>query len=75
MQSECWQVPLDHIFFIFTSISTGDTTQIDLLFDRRDDCINLCEIKFSFSEFIIDKKHAVALTQKRKGLLRENPNT
>ncbi len=40
--------------------------QIDLLFDRRDNCINLCEIKFSISEFVIDKKYAAALAQKER---------
>lgn len=35
-----------------------------LLFDRRDNCINLCELKFSNSEFVIDKKYAAILAQK-----------
>lgn len=43
-----------------------DGTQIDLLFDRKDNCINLCEIKFSLSEFVIDKKYAASLEQKEK---------
>jgi AAA+ ATPase superfamily predicted ATPase len=30
--------------------------QIDILIDRRDDTINLCEMKFSEAEFTIDKK-------------------
>jgi AAA+ ATPase superfamily predicted ATPase len=32
--------------------------QIDLLIDRQDRCINICEIKFTNSEFVIDKKYA-----------------
>jgi AAA+ ATPase superfamily predicted ATPase len=32
--------------------------QIDLLLDRQDHCINLCEIKFSTDQFVIDKKYA-----------------
>jgi len=32
--------------------------QIDLLLDRRDHCINLCEIKFSTDQFVIDKRYA-----------------
>jgi AAA+ ATPase superfamily predicted ATPase len=32
--------------------------QIDLLLDRRDRSINLCEIKFAGTEFVIDKKYA-----------------
>ena len=34
----------------------GDGTQIDLLIDRRDQTINVCEIKFSQSEFEITKQ-------------------
>lgn len=45
------------------SAETG--VQIDLLIDRQDHCINLCEIKFSTGEFIIDKAYADVLTRKR----------
>jgi len=38
--------------------------QIDLLIDRRDATINLCEIKFSNGEFVIDAKYANELRQK-----------
>ncbi len=38
--------------------------QIDLLIDRRDHVINLCEMKFSLHPFIIDKKYAQELQQK-----------
>ncbi len=39
-------------------------TQIDLLINRNDNCINLCEIKFSESEFVIDKKYANSIQHK-----------
>ncbi|MBS1513343.1 MAG: AAA family ATPase [Bacteroidetes bacterium] len=39
--------------------------QIDLVIDRRDNCINLCEIKFYETAFTIDKKYAAALQQKK----------
>jgi hypothetical protein len=39
-------------------------TQIDLLLDRADQCINICEIKFSTQPFVIDKKYARDLEQK-----------
>ena len=39
-------------------------TQIDLLIDRDDRCINICEIKYSTSEFSIDKAYAASLQQK-----------
>lgn len=38
--------------------------QIDLLFDRSDGIINLCEIKFSEHPFAIDKSYAKALQNK-----------
>jgi uncharacterized protein len=40
--------------------------QIDMLIDRADSCINLCEMKFSESEFVIDKAYANALKARRK---------
>lgn len=38
--------------------------QIDLLLDRQDRCINVCEIKFSGAEYVIDKKYASELDNK-----------
>ncbi|HEX3935302.1 MAG TPA: ATP-binding protein [Puia sp.] len=38
--------------------------QIDLLLDRADHCINLCEIKFTDREFAIDKRYASELQNK-----------
>ena len=40
--------------------------QIDLLIDRQDNCINLCEMKFSLIEFTIEKKYAEELNLKRR---------
>ena len=39
--------------------------QVDLLIDRADGCINLCEMKFSQSPFTIDKRYAAELRRKR----------
>ena len=39
--------------------------QIDLLFDRKDDAITLCEIKYSEHPFVIDKQYATILMKKR----------
>lgn len=39
--------------------------QIDMLIDRKDGMINLCEAKFSNKEFIIDKDYNAKLRQKR----------
>jgi hypothetical protein len=51
-----------------------DGAQIDLVIDRRDNCINLCEIKFYEGKFSIDKKYAAALQQK-KIIFSEETNT
>ena len=40
--------------------------QIDLLIDRQDLCINLCEIKFSLTKFTIDKNYAEELNRRRR---------
>jgi len=39
--------------------------QIDLLIDRHDQTINLCEMKFADGEFTIDKRYAAELRHKR----------
>lgn len=41
-------------------------TQIDLVIDRQDMCINLCEMKYSLTEFSIDKQYAAVLNQKQR---------
>ncbi|OQY02731.1 MAG: ATPase [Bacteroidetes bacterium 4572_117] len=38
--------------------------QVDLIINRRDNIINLCEIKFSINPFIINKKYAGELRNK-----------
>lgn len=40
--------------------------QIDLVIDRADKCINLCEMKYSDEEFAIDKSYADKLLTKKK---------
>jgi len=44
--------------------------QIDLLIERRDRIINICEIKFSADEFIIDKEYDLKLRNKIKAFKR-----
>jgi AAA+ ATPase superfamily predicted ATPase len=43
----------------------GRGAEIDLLIDRADDCINICEIKFCNSEFVIDRHYAEQLERKK----------
>jgi len=47
-------------------INTGEgkKKQIDLVIDRKDDVINICEMKFSINSFIIDKKYHEELLDK-----------
>lgn len=46
--------------------STGDGFQIDLLIDRKDGCINLCEIKFHAGPFVLTKEYYQQLIEKRQ---------
>ena len=50
--------------FIPSKQTTESGTQIDLLFDRHDDAITLCEIKYTIKPFIIDKAYAENLKHK-----------
>jgi uncharacterized protein len=49
----------------YVSKGDGKGVQIDLLIDRQDNCINLCEVKFSNKVFNLTKDYADNLTQKR----------
>lgn len=44
--------------------SVENGAQIDLVIDRKDRCINLCEMKFYQGEFTVDKSYAEELRQK-----------
>ena len=46
------------------SKNTENGVQIDLVIDRRDQVINLCEMKFSIQKFEITKKYKAELLQK-----------
>ncbi|MHA4808731.1 AAA family ATPase [Flavitalea flava] len=48
--------------------------QIDLLIDRQDQCINVCEIKFTLSDFTIDKMYASEL-QRKLAVFKEKTKT
>lgn len=51
--------------FFFAGNDTLPGTQIDMLIDRNDGVINLCEIKFYNDQFISTKAYADKLRQKR----------
>ena len=44
--------------------------QIDLLLDRKDDVINICEMKFYSDAFVISSDYARKLRTKKEGLKR-----
>lgn len=51
----------------------GETgAQIDLLLDRKDHCISICEMKFSAEPFTITRKYAEELTQKKQVFLQKS---
>ena len=54
--------------------ATHQGAQIDLVIDRTDKCINLCEMKYSDSEFIIEKPYVENLINK-KNVFRELTGT
>lgn len=50
----------------FKPAERSDTgAEIDLVIDRQDHCINLCEMKYSDHEFVITKRYAAELRRKR----------
>ena len=44
----------------------AEGVQIDLIIDRKDGCINLCEIKFHSTQFTITKEYYQKLLEKRQ---------
>ncbi len=58
----------------YTPEKGGSGAQIDLLFDRADDCVTLCEIKHTDKEFVITKDYARELENK-KAIYKERTRT
>lgn len=48
--------------------------QIDLIINRADKCINLCEMKYSDTEFVIDKEYLEKL-QNKKNVFKQQTET
>ncbi len=44
---------------------TGDGTQVDLLIERKDNVVNMCEIKFYGTEFTVDKNYYCTLNERQ----------
>lgn len=65
----------EHYSFSNKSDSNAKTGfQIDLIIDRKDDTINLCECKFYNSEFTINKEYASKLRNRKQAFI-ENTKT
>lgn len=47
----------------------GAGAQIDMLIDRADNVVNICEMKFSKGEYVIDKEYSLNLVHKIDRLL------
>lgn len=56
------------------SMHSESGAQIDLVIDRRDQVINLCEVKFSINKYTITKKYADELRNKI-GVFRQETST
>jgi AAA+ ATPase superfamily predicted ATPase len=54
------------------SLTSQPGAQIDLLIDRNDSVINICEMKYAKDEFPIDKKYAESLCNKRDVFIGES---
>jgi hypothetical protein len=52
--------------YIPKKMSNDQGAQIDLIIDRVDRCMNLCEMKYSDLEFVIDKAYAEKLQNKKR---------
>ena len=50
--------------FYHRADAEGPGAQIDLLIDRRDRTINICEAKYSEGAFVVDKKYAADIERK-----------
>jgi AAA+ ATPase superfamily predicted ATPase len=61
---------------VSTSVASwqNQDAQIDLLIDRKDQIINLCEMKFMIEPFMIDKSYQMKLLRK-KGAFRQATGT
>lgn len=64
----------ESIWYVQPDEDGNPGAQIDLIIDRRDMVINICEMKFSMNEFVIDKTYDISLRNKVDSF-RRNTNT
>lgn len=58
--------------YAWRSKKTTPGAQIDLIIDRKDDIINLCEMKYSETEFAIDAAYEKELLHKQEAFIKES---
>lgn len=58
--------------FVPEKDSKAQGAQIDLLFDRDDDSITLCEIKYTAEAFLINKEYAQKLRRKKEIFVKQH---
>lgn len=58
---------------LIESADTKKLTQIDLLLDRTDNVVNLCEIKFYAKPFVIDQQYETQLRERMQTLIEQLP--
>lgn len=58
--------------YSFRSKTHNPAAQIDLVIDRKDDVVNICEMKYTNTPFTIDSKYAENLENKREAFLSES---
>ncbi len=57
--------------YSFRSTKHTPGSQIDLVIERKDGIINLCEMKFTMAPFLIDKNYAMNLENKKAAFISE----
>lgn len=65
---------IDSRNYVWRTAEKGDKgAQIDLIIDRADNTINICEIKFSIAQFAIKESYEMNLRNKIQRFMEENP--
>lgn len=63
-----------HFSFLAKATKEHDGAQIDLLIDRMDNVISICEVKFYNDEYVLNKIEAAKL-EKKKSVFRQVSKT
>ena len=58
-------------YYAWRSKAKNDKTQIDLIIERADKMINLCEIKYSEGAYLLDKEEAAKIRKRRTAFVEQ----